>query len=142
MAHSATDTDVAVTPNLVVGWAGNSDAMMSAMRARTMIDLIAALRPKGLYSVRLVDEEDGPAIHCGFQNGADADRLAGAVGATVVGRYPGYRSQRGVVLDEKACETVHRVLTRHQARHWLRHWLTDENARAPTTNPSDRPPGT
>ena len=43
-------------------------------------DLIVAFGPRGHYSVRSVEDECGPAVHCAFEHKADADRLAVGVG--------------------------------------------------------------
>jgi hypothetical protein len=101
MAERANDT-----MHLVVGWPGRSNRISSALAVRTMADLIATQQPSDFYSIQIVDEINGPSIHCSFASQLDADRLAATVKATVVASYPTYRSQRVFVLDQDACDAI------------------------------------
>ena len=78
-------------------------------------DLIETFHPRGHYSVRAVDDECGPAVHCAFEHKADADRLAATVGAIEIARYESYRSERAFCLNEELARAIRRVLVRRQS---------------------------
>lgn len=80
------------------------------MRARTLYDLIVARRPRGFFSVRIVEDECGPAVHCMFERKEDADRLASTVRAIEVVRYDGYASQRIFRFGDEAANSVYWAL--------------------------------
>lgn len=82
--------------------------------ARDLHDLIVTFSPQGHYSVRLLEDECGPAVHCAFENEADADRLALSVGAIEIARYQGYRSERAFYLSEAATRGIRRTLARRR----------------------------
>jgi len=71
--------------------------------------------PQGHYSVRSVEDECGPAVHCAFEHKADADRLAVTVGAIEVVRYQRYRSERVFALSEATDRSLRRTLARQRA---------------------------
>jgi len=108
MGRTTSNIEQELSPHLIAGWVG--DYEHSSSRAHVMVDLLAALEPTAHYSVQVVEEGDGPAVHCAFANKTDADRFAAAVGARPVGKYAGYRSQRSFVLDEKTCKAIQRAL--------------------------------
>lgn len=62
--------------------------------------LINRLKPTGLYAIGLLRKGADGSIWCGFSTKADADRLAEAVRAKCVSRWPGWASQRVFTLDE------------------------------------------
>ena len=64
----------------------------------TVINLITALGCEGDWATgRIAD--GGGLVHCVFACKEDADRLAAAVQATDIARYPGFSSQREFRLD-------------------------------------------
>lgn len=103
-----------ISPYLVLGQADEGGTPI-VETARALHDLIVTFPPQGHYSVRTVDDECGPAIHCAFEHKGDADRLAAAVGAIKVARYETYRSERAFFLDEKATRTIRRALERRRS---------------------------
>lgn len=109
MSESTTLEDI--SPYLVLGQADDGGQSI-VETARALHDLIVTFPPQGHYSVRTVEDECGPAIHCAFERKIDADRLAKAVGAIEVARYESYRSERAFFLDEKALRAIRRALVR------------------------------
>ena len=103
-----------ISPYLVLGQAdvGGSPIVEAA---RTLHDLIVTFRPQGHYSVRSIEDECGPAIHCAFERKTDADRLAQAVGALEIARYETYRSERAFFLNEAAARAIRLTLVRRRA---------------------------
>ena len=83
--------------------------------ARALHDLIVTFGPQGHYSVRSVEDECGPAVHCAFEHKADADRLAATVGAIEVVRYQRYRSERVFCLDDATARALRRALAIRRA---------------------------
>ncbi len=102
-----------VSPYLVLGQADECGHPI-VETARDLHDLIVTFSPTGHYSVRTLDDECGPAIHCAFENKADADRLALSVGAIDIARYQGYRSERAFYLSEAATREIRRALARRR----------------------------
>lgn len=98
-----------VSPYLVLGQADDGGRPIMET-ARVLHDLIVTFSPQGHYSVRTIEDECGPAIHCAFENKADADRLALSVGAIEIARYGGYRSERAFYLSEQATREIRRAL--------------------------------
>ena len=103
-----------VSPYLVLGQADDAGRPI-VETARVLHDLIVTFSPQGHYSVRTVEDECGPAIHCAFERKIDADRLAKAVGAIEVARYESYRSERAFFLDEKVSRVIRRALERSRS---------------------------
>lgn len=103
----------AVNPYLVLGQADDGGRPI-VQTARDLHDLIVTFSPKGHYSVRTMEDECGPAVHCAFENKADADRLAASVGAIEIARYQGYRSERAFYLSEAATREIRRTLARRR----------------------------
>lgn len=110
---SANNTLEDISPYLVLGQADEGGQPI-VETARVLHDLIVTFPPQGHYSVRTVEDECGPAIHCAFERKVDADRLAAAVGAMEIARYETYRSERAFFLDEKVLRTIRRVLERRR----------------------------
>ncbi len=102
-----------VSPYLVLGQADECGRTIGET-ARNLHDLIVTFLPKGHYSVRALEDECGPAVHCAFENKADADRLAASVGAIGIARYDGYRSERAFYLSEAATREIRRTLARRR----------------------------
>jgi len=88
--------DDAPHPYLVVAFIEDGTAMSPA---RVLVArLIRHLGPKGAYSIT-VNRQQGLALMCGFEFEADATKFAAVVRAKPIGRYEGWKSQRGFVLD-------------------------------------------
>lgn len=103
-----------ISPYLVLGQADDGGQPI-VETARALHDLIVTFPPQGHYSVRTVEDECGPAVHCAFELRIDADRLAAAVGAIEIARYENYRSERAFYLDEKVARSIRRALERRRA---------------------------
>lgn len=103
----------AISPYLVLGQADDGGRPI-VETARVLHDLIVAFGPLGHYSVRSVEDECGPAVHCAFEHKADADRLAATVGAIEIVRYQRYRSERVFALNDAATRSLRRTLARHR----------------------------
>jgi hypothetical protein len=83
--------------HLVVGYLPmGASAVRPAATARRLIE---RQRPRKAWAVSTRQEVHGPAIHCLFESKEDADRLAKAVRAHGMNRYPGRASQRWFDLD-------------------------------------------
>lgn len=103
-----------ISPYLVLGQSDDGGQPI-VETARALHDLIVTFPPQGHYSVRTIEDECGPAIHCAFERKIDADRLAKAVGAIEVARYETYRSERAFFLDEKSSRVIRRALERRRS---------------------------
>jgi hypothetical protein len=102
-----------ISPYLVLGQA--DDASRSFVEtAHVLHDLIVTFDPQGHFSVRTIEDECGPAIHCAFERKVDADRLAATVGAIDIIRYEGYRSERAFYLNDATLSKVRRLLERRR----------------------------
>lgn len=104
-----------ISPHLVLGQADEGGQPI-VETARVLHDLIVTFPPLGHYSVRTVEDECGPAVHCAFERKLDADQLARVVGAIEVARYEGYRSERAFLVDEQLTKTIRRTLQRRRAK--------------------------
>ena len=111
MSGSTTPEDI--RPYLVLAQADDGGQPI-VETARALHDLIVTFQPQGYYSVRTVEDECGPAIHCAFERKIDADRLANAVGAIKVTRYESYRSERAFFIDETVSRVIRRALERRR----------------------------
>ena len=98
-----------ISPYLVLAQADDGGQPI-VETARALHDLIVTFPPPGHYSVRTVEDECGPAIHCAFERKIDADRLARVVGAIEIARYENYRSERAFFLDDKVTRAIRRIL--------------------------------
>ncbi len=98
-----------ISPYLVLAQADDGGPPI-VETARALHDLIVTFPPQGHYSVRTVEDECGPAIHCAFERKIDADRLARVVGAIEIARYENYRSERAFFLDDKVTRAIRRIL--------------------------------
>ena len=97
-----------ISPYLVLGQADDGGHPI-VETARALHDLIVTFPPQGHYSVRTIEDECGPAIHCAFERKLDADQLARVVGAIEVARYEGYRSERAFFVDETLTKNIRRT---------------------------------
>jgi hypothetical protein len=105
----------AVSPYLVLGQSDEGGRPIIEV-ARLLHDVIVTFSPQGYYSVRTVEDECGPAVHCAFELEADADRLAAAVGAIEIIRYQRFRSERAFALDEAVASALRRAISRQRRR--------------------------
>lgn len=103
-----------ISPYLVMGQSDEGGQPI-VETARALHDLIVTFPPQGHYSVRTVEDECGPAIHCAFERRLDADQLARLVGAIEVARYDGYRSERAFYVNERLAQHIRRTLERRRA---------------------------
>lgn len=103
-----------ISPYLVLGQADDGGHPI-VETAHALHDLIVTFPPQGHYSVRTIEDECGPAIHCAFERKLDADQLARVVGAIEVARYEGYRSERAFFVDETLTKNIRRTLERRRA---------------------------
>lgn len=76
----------------------------------TIINLIAALRPKGDWATSRRQDGPFPVVHCVFARRSDADRLAGAVQAITVDGVPGFASWREFRLGGEARRRITQAL--------------------------------
>ena len=104
-----------ITPYLVLGQADLSGRPI-VETARALHDLIVTFPPQGHYSVRTIEDECGPAVHCAFENKIDADRLAAMVGAIEIARYESHRSERAFFLSKSVTHKIRRALASRPAR--------------------------
>jgi len=102
-----------ISPYLVLAQADDGGQPI-VETARALHDLIVTFPPQGHYSVRTVEDECGPAVHCAFERKVDADRLAAAVGAIEIARYESYRSERAFYLDARVARIIRRALEQRQ----------------------------
>lgn len=98
-----------ISPHLVIGQSDHAGHCVNES-ARILHDLMVTLGSRGHYSVRTIEDECGPAVHCAFEYKADADRLAAAVGAIGVTRYESYRSERVFRLNDSATNELRLTL--------------------------------
>ncbi len=75
----------------------------------TVINLITTLGCKGNWATAQLADGSG-LVHCVFACKEDADRLANAVQATAIVRYPGFSSQREFRLDLEGRRSITRAL--------------------------------
>jgi hypothetical protein len=72
--------------------------------------LLRRLSSKGDYALTISRQRERVEIHCVFENENDARRVSEALQAGVMGRYPGWASQREFTLDGKTIHTIERAL--------------------------------
>lgn len=111
---SDSSTVEGMSPHLVLGQADDGGRPI-VETARVLHDLIVTFSPQGHYSVRTVEDECGPAVHCAFERKFDADQLARVVGAIEIARYSGFRSERAFLVDDRLTKSIRRTLQRRRA---------------------------
>src|SRR5689334_9295815 len=95
--------------HLVVGY---MPMEANAIRPSLMVRrLISRLAPHDDWSTSTRQEAYGPALYCFFKSKQDADRLARAVKARAMSRYPGWASQRWFDLDGAMLSSIVSDLT-------------------------------
>lgn len=73
-----------------------------AFREELIGRLVAALRPRGPWAMRMVADGETSEVHVAFGRRSDAERVAVVADARGTGRYTGWASQRRFVLDRTA----------------------------------------
>jgi hypothetical protein len=76
------------------------------LRLELLTRLAKALALRGDYALSINRERDGPHIFVALADSGDVAKLAGAVNARGIDRYPGWASQRSFRFDEKAARTI------------------------------------
>lgn len=94
--------------DLVVGKVEHASRLQ--VSDESVINLIATFGCKGDWATGQILDGNGRAVHCVFVRKDDADRLAAAVEATDIDRYPGFSSQREFRLDTKGRRSITRAL--------------------------------
>jgi hypothetical protein len=72
--------------------------------------LLARSKVKGAYAVEVVKKDSVPEVQSVFAKEEDANHFAKAIGAEVVGRHPGWATQRTFRLDSELCEEISSAL--------------------------------
>lgn len=104
-AHPAAHLIVGRLPTR--GARGRAADRHAAHREELLGRLGEALGLAGDWSVTSIKEEDGLAhSHLAFEAKKDADQFAGAVQAKVIGRYPGWATQREFLLNPAAEQAI------------------------------------
>lgn len=94
--------------HLVVGYLKVAGA--TSAKSGLIITLIRALGMEDAFVVDVQREGGSWAVHCAFEREADADRLALAVKARGVRRYPGWKSQRAFLFDARVEKKIATML--------------------------------
>lgn len=77
--------------------------------------LVMALRLGGKYALTDIRDRYGNQIQCALADPDDAARLANALGAIGIGRYPGWASHHSFRFDDALTATVKAALARRPA---------------------------
>jgi len=99
-------------PYLVVGIVGPLTPKVATDHGPSTLlaELIRAQRPKGQWAIGEMADGQRFNLHCVFQLKADADKLASAVQAGGIGRYPGFLAQREFAFGREMQKAVRTVL--------------------------------
>jgi hypothetical protein len=120
MPKLAWSTFIARHPSahLVAGVMPESEPIKAEARLQLglMTKLIARLALKGSYALAIDRQGRTPEIQCVFEKDTDALKVASTVGATAIGRYPGWASQRTFMLDAYASRAIAAALLEHRRR--------------------------
>jgi len=81
------------------------DATSLRLARNAVARLIRNLEPQGTYSIT-ASRQQGLALLFGFELEADAAKLAKAVKAKPIGKYGGWKSQRGFLLDGRKYDAI------------------------------------
>ena len=95
--------------HLVVGYVKVAGA--TSAKSRLIFTLIKSLGVEGAHVIDVQGEGGGWAVHCAFEREADAARMALAVHARSVARYPHWKSQRAFLFDERAEKRIATTLS-------------------------------
>jgi hypothetical protein len=93
--------------HLVVGIV---DGESASQPASLVSQLLARSKVKGDYAVEVVTKDRVREVQSVFAKEEDANRFAKAIGAEVIGRHPGWTSQRAFYLDSELCEKISSAL--------------------------------
>ena len=93
--------------HLVVGIV---DGKSASQPASLVSQLLARSKVKGDYAVEVVTKDSVPVVQSVFAKEEDADHFAEAIGAEVVGRHPGWATQRTFRLGSELCEEISSAL--------------------------------
>ena len=93
--------------HLVVGIV---DGESASQPASLVSQLLARSKVKGDYAVEVVTKDSVPVVQSVFAEEEDANHFAKAIGAKVVGRHPGWATQRTFRLDSELCEEISSAL--------------------------------
>ena len=89
----------------------------AAYRTELVGELVERLAKHGDWSITGIKEADGLAhVHIVFESRDDALRVATALHATPMGRYPGWASQREFLLSAHAEEVIAKALVGRPAK--------------------------
>jgi len=88
--------DTPTLPHLVV--ASFKESASGRSMVQLLTKMIRALGTEGAFSVT-INRQHGQSVHCAFEMEGDAARLAGAMKAQPIAKYPGWVSQSGFSLD-------------------------------------------
>ena len=117
-----------------------SDTVLDYSGAKAQLELLArlakALELRDTYALSIHRDRKGSQILVGLADAADADKLAGSVGAQDIDGHSGWISQRGFVFDEDAAVTMAAALDqshpkRRRRLSTRRHRLTTRKANQP-----------
>lgn len=78
--------------------------------------LIENLGLRADWAVDRMQDGRGFSVHCVFALPEDAQKVAAAVQAKGIGRYPGFASQREFTLDATMRKNISTALTEHRNR--------------------------
>jgi len=100
--------------HLVVGHVETLKATATAEKA--IGRLIESLGPRADWATGQMQDGRGFAVHCVFARPEDAQKLAAAVQAKGIGRYPGFASQREFGLDAAMRKNIAAALAEHRGK--------------------------
>jgi hypothetical protein len=100
--------------HLLVGHVESLKATATAEKAISR--LIESLGPRADWATGQMQDGRGFAVHCVFARTEDAQRLAAAVRAMGIGRYPGFASQREFTLDAGMRKGISAALAKHRSK--------------------------
>lgn len=89
---------------------GILDGESASQPTSLVSQLLARSKVKGNYAVEVVTKDSVPEVQSVFAEEEDANNFAEAIGAKVVGRHPGWATQRTFRLDSELCEEIFSAL--------------------------------
>ena len=100
--------------HLVVGHVESLKATVAA--EKSVSRLIESLGPRADWATGQMQDGKGFAVHCVFARPEDAQKLAAAVQAKGIGRYPGFASQREFGLEAAMRKNIAAALAEHRGK--------------------------
>ena len=91
-------------------WQLRGHGASASQPASLVSQLLARSKVKGDYAVEVVTKDSVPVVQSVFAKEEDADHFAEAIGAEVVGRHPGWATQRTFRLGSELCEEISSAL--------------------------------